>query len=70
LVSNDEDEIIAIAPRLDWLRIKQLVLIALHVSAPRVLGLDAMTDQQIAGLAMWMLGGTIYLIVLSAVFFA
>ncbi len=40
-----------------------------YAAAPRVMGLEPITDQQLAGLVMWMLGGMIYLLALSLVFF-
>jgi cytochrome c oxidase assembly factor CtaG len=46
------------------------VLYPTYAAAPRVLGLDALADQQIAGLVMWTPGGLIYLGALTAVFFA
>ncbi len=45
------------------------VLYPTYAAAPRLVGWDALTDQQIAGLVMWMPGGMIYLAVLGAVFF-
>jgi putative membrane protein len=45
------------------------VLYPTYAAAPRVLGLDALADQQIAGLVMWTPGGLIYLGALTAVFF-
>ncbi len=46
------------------------VLYPTYAAAPRLLGLDVLADQQIAGLVMWTLGGMIYLGTLAAVFFA
>lgn len=40
-----------------------------YAAAPRVWGLDALTDQQAAGLIMWLIGGAIYFMVLTVVFF-
>ncbi len=45
------------------------VLYPTYAAAPRVLGLDALTDQQIAGQVMWTPGGSIYLVALTVVFF-
>jgi len=44
-------------------------LIPTYATAPRLFGLDVMTDQQVSGLIMWMPGGMIYLIALAVVFF-
>jgi putative membrane protein len=46
------------------------VLYPTYAAAPRIMDLSAMTDQQIAGLIMWMPGGMIYLVALGIVFFA
>ncbi len=45
------------------------VLYPTYTAAPPVFGIDALADQQVAGLVMWMPGGMIYLIALSIVFF-
>lgn len=45
------------------------VLYPTYEVAPRILGLSAMADQEIAGLIMWMPGGMIYLLALSIVFY-
>jgi cytochrome c oxidase assembly factor CtaG len=44
-------------------------LIATYADAPRLFGLTVMGDQELAGLIMWMPGGMIFLVALSAVFF-
>lgn len=45
------------------------VLYPTYASAPRVFGIPAIDDQQIAGLVMWIPGTTVYLTALSLVFF-
>ncbi len=45
------------------------VLYPTYATAPRLVDWSALADQQIAGLAMWMPGGMIYLVVLGVVFF-
>jgi len=45
------------------------ILYETYVNAPRITSLDPMTDQQIAGVLMAMVGSMIYLGVLSVVFF-
>ena len=45
------------------------ILYETYLNAPRITILDPMTDQQIAGVLMAMVGSMIYLIVLSIVFF-
>ncbi len=40
-----------------------------YAAAPRVMGLEPIADQQLAGLVMWMPGGMIYLLALSLAFF-
>jgi putative membrane protein len=45
------------------------ILIPSYASAPSIFGLNPITDQQIAGLAMAMPGGMVYLGAMSAVFY-
>ncbi len=45
------------------------VLYPTYAAAPHLVSWNALTDQQIAGLVMWMPGGMIYLAVLGVVFF-
>lgn len=40
-----------------------------YTTVPRMWGIDLATDQQIAGLAMWVGGSVIYLLVITIVFF-
>ena len=40
-----------------------------YTTVPRMWGLDLATDQQIAGLAMWVGGSVIYLLLITVVFF-
>ena len=40
-----------------------------YTTVPRMWGLDLATDQQIAGLMMWVGGGVIYLLLITIVFF-
>lgn len=40
----------------------------MYVEAPRIFGISVMTDQELAGLIMWMPGGMIYLLALSIIF--
>ena len=40
-----------------------------YTTVPRMWGLDLVTDQQIAGLAMWVGGSAIYLLLITIVFF-
>jgi putative membrane protein len=46
------------------------VLYPTYAAAPPIFGIDALSDQQIAGLIMWLPGGLIYLTALTSVFFA
>lgn len=45
------------------------VLYPTYAAAPRVFGIPAIEDQQMAGLVMWIPGTTVYLLALSVVFF-
>ena len=47
----------------------QSVLYPTYQVAPRVFGISAMDDQMAAGLIMWIPGSTLYLLVLTIVFF-
>lgn len=38
-------------------------------TAPRIFGVDLATDQQIAGLLMWVVSGAVYLLLITVVFF-
>ena len=40
-----------------------------YVEAQRVFSISAVTDQELAGLIMWMPGGMIYLVALTVIFF-
>jgi cytochrome c oxidase assembly factor CtaG len=41
-----------------------------YTQSPRIWGLDLATDQEIAGLMMWVLTSVIYLLVITAIFFS
>ncbi len=40
-----------------------------YTTVPRMWGIDLATDQQVAGLMMWVLGGVIYLLLVTVIFF-
>ena len=40
-----------------------------YTQSPRIFGLDLATDQEIAGLTMWVLASVIYLLVITVIFF-
>lgn len=40
-----------------------------YTTVPRMWGIDLATDQQVAGLMMWVLGGAIYLLLVTVIFF-
>lgn len=40
-----------------------------YTTAPRIFGIDLATDQEIAGLMMWVLASTIYLLAITVIFF-
>lgn len=44
-------------------------LYAPYDTAPRLFGLDLVTDQQVAGLLMWVVTGTVYLLLITVIFF-
>jgi putative membrane protein len=45
-------------------------LMPTYAAAPAIFGIDALNDQMISGMIMWMPGGMVYLIALSIVWFA
>jgi putative membrane protein len=45
------------------------VFISTYASAPRIFGISAIDDQQLAGLIMWIPGSAVYLFALTLVFF-
>ena len=43
-------------------------LYAPYISAPRIWGISAVTDQQLGGLIMWIPGNILYIVIMSALF--